>query len=130
MLNSYGLSDLSFLTQRTVLYVAVLVLSLGGLAGCVPLVVGGAAAGGYYAGKDDRPVGQIIDDTGIELSIKASYATDSDISVWDIKVDSHDGVVKLFGTVPSREVGRKAVKLAEEVRGVNDVVDNLTVDSN
>lgn len=117
-------------TSLSRLALAVVPLLLGGLlAGCWPLALGGAAAGGYYAGKDDRPVGQIIDDAGIELSIKAAYAADNEISVWDIKVDSHDGNVKLFGKVSSRKVGRKAVKLAEAVRGVEDVADNLTVDN-
>ena len=28
-------------------------------AGCAPALIGGAAVGGYYVGKDDRSVGQI-----------------------------------------------------------------------
>jgi hyperosmotically inducible protein len=117
-------------TSLSRLALAVVPLLLGGLlAGCWPVALGGAAAGGYYVGKDDRPVGQIIDDAGIELSIKAAYAADDEISVWDIKVDSHDGNVKLFGKVPSRKVGRKAVKLAEAVHGVEDVVDKLSVEN-
>ena len=129
MINRYGSLSFGCLTRRVVLSTAVALLSCSVLAGCVPVAIGGAAAGGYYAGKDDRPVGQIIDDAGIELSIKAAYAADDEISVWDIKVDSHNGKVKLLGTVPSRKVGRKAVKLAEDVRGVDDVSDNLTVDA-
>ncbi|MFQ5352856.1 MAG: BON domain-containing protein, partial [Candidatus Binatia bacterium] len=72
--------------------------------------------------------GQIVDDAGIVVSIKTAFARDEDISVWDINVDSYDGVVTLYGKVPSRKVGRRAVKIAREVKGVDDVIDRLRVD--
>ena len=31
--------------------------AIAGLTGCVPLLIGGAAAGGYYIGQDDRSGG-------------------------------------------------------------------------
>jgi osmotically-inducible protein OsmY len=45
----------------------------------------------------------------------------------DIKVDTNDHVVTLTGTAATAAARAKAVALAKEVEGVNQVVDKLMV---
>jgi osmotically-inducible protein OsmY len=51
--------------------IACLILALPCLGGCVAAVVGGAAAGGYYVGKDDRSAERIAADAAITADVKA-----------------------------------------------------------
>ncbi len=96
-------------------------------AGCTPLLVGGAAAGGYYVGKDERSAGRIADDAGITASINAKYAKDPDVSAIDINVDTRSGVVTLYGSVSSRRAANRAVELARSTKGVRKVISKITV---
>ncbi len=99
------------------------------LPGCAALVVGGAAAGGYYVGKDKRSVSQIADDASITSAVNAKFLGDNDIRTLDIDVDTYEGVVTLTGTVTSETAHQHAVELAKQVKGVKRVIDKLTVQS-
>jgi len=66
-------------------------------------------------------------DARIVAAIKAKYATDPDLSVWSISVSSHQGHVALSGTVPTPEGVGKAVTLALEADGVEDVTSTLEI---
>jgi gas vesicle protein len=66
-------------------------------------------------------------DARIDAAIKAKYAADSDLSVWSISVSSHQGHVALSGTVPNPEGVGKAITLALEVDGVEDVTSTLEI---
>jgi hypothetical protein len=66
-------------------------------------------------------------DARIVTTIKAKYAADSDLSVWAISVSSRQGHVALSGTVPSPEGVGKAVALALEASGVQDVTSTLEI---
>jgi hyperosmotically inducible periplasmic protein len=69
-------------------------------------------------------------DTRIIAAIKAKYAADSDLSVWQISVSCDLGRVTLAGTVSAEENIGKAVALALETDGVRDVTSTLAVKSN
>ncbi|WJW76031.1 BON domain-containing protein [Thiohalobacter sp. IOR34] len=97
------------------------------LPGCGALVVGGAAAGGYYLGKDARTLGEITDDATITSTINSRYVKDSLVPALDINVDTYRGVVTLYGSVGSRAVAERAVAIARSVKGVKRVVSKLTV---
>lgn len=97
------------------------------MSGCTAAVVGGAAVGGYYVGKDDRSVGQIASDAKITASINAKYAKDSEVSAIDINVDTRYGVVVLHGNVSSQRIANRAVELARATKGVKSVISKLTV---
>ncbi len=96
-------------------------------AGCWPLAIGGAALGGYYIGKDDRSAVQIADDAAVTASVKAKYIRDPTVNALDINVDTYQGIVTLYGTLPDRNAERRALALAEETRGVQRVVSRLTI---
>ena len=110
--------------MRSVLLIFVVVLTLGG---CTALVVGGAAAGGYAVGKDDRGVGTIVDDGTITASVKTKLIADKYVKAFSIDVDTYEGVVTLAGTVTSYVARSQAEKLAGEVDGVSSVVNNIQV---
>lgn len=101
-----------------------LVLSAGG---CAALVVGGAATGGYYVGKDERAIGQIVDDASITASINAKYVNDPQVSAIDINVDTRSGVVTLYGNIGNATAARRAVEIARSTKGVRKVISKLVV---
>ncbi|MEM6641056.1 MAG: BON domain-containing protein [Pseudomonadota bacterium] len=95
--------------------------------GCTALLIGGAAAGGYVVGQDDRPVSQQIDDGTITASVKARLLKDKYAPGWRIDVDTRESVVTLNGRVKSYVARSQAEKIARETDGVKDVVNNLEV---
>jgi hyperosmotically inducible periplasmic protein len=76
-----------------------------------------------FAGK----VEDAAADARTVTEIKAKYAADSDLSVWAISVSCHEGHVALSGTVPNPEGVGKAVALALQADGVQDVTSTLAI---
>ena len=74
-----------------------------------------------------RSVGEIIDDARIITVIKGKYVVDSDLSVFAISIECHDGNVNLTGSVTSAEHVVRAVTLAMHTYGVHNVVSQLEV---
>ncbi len=103
----------------------VLVIPL--LSACAPILLAGGAATGYYIGKDQRSFQQIASDATITASINAKYIKDSAVSAININVDTRDGIVTLYGSVPTDVVEERAVKLASEVEGVKKIISKITV---
>lgn len=95
--------------------------------GCAALLIGGAAVGGYAIGKDDRQVGQIVDDGTLTASIKSKLIADKYVPAGSINVDTFEGRVTLNGKVKSYVARSQAEKLARETSGVREVVNNLEV---
>jgi hypothetical protein len=71
--------------------------------------------------------GARIADARIVTVIKAKYVLDHSLSARDISVDSHDGQVALTGTVPSTDLIGRAVALALDTDGVQNVSSRITV---
>ncbi|NNF67179.1 MAG: BON domain-containing protein [Gammaproteobacteria bacterium] len=107
------------------LAVALCAVSLAG--GCTALAVGGAAAGGYVVGKDDRRVGTIIDDGAITTSVKTKLIRSKYVSAVKVDVDTRDGIVTLNGTVDSYVAREQAEILATDTKGVKSVINKLEV---
>jgi hyperosmotically inducible periplasmic protein len=104
-----------------------LLLACGSLCGCVAAVVGGAAAGGYYAGKDERSADRIAQDVAITADVKARLIAEPGIRSLSINVDTNNGNVLLRGDVKSSAQAGTAVKLARKVKGVKSVSSELKV---
>lgn len=94
---------------------------------CVPLAVGGAGAGGYYVGKDDRPVGTMAEDAAITTKVNAAFVGDKLVSAATIDVDTYEGVVTLTGTVDNARAAERAIALTRKVEGVRRVISRLKV---
>lgn len=97
------------------------------LSGCVALMVGGAAAGGYMVGKDERTAGEMTDDAAITTAVKARLVRDDLVRARDINVDTFRKVVTLRGTVQSEEARRRAIELAAGASNVQRVIDELEI---
>jgi hyperosmotically inducible periplasmic protein len=104
-----------------------LLLACGSLSGCVAAVVGGAAAGGYYVGKDDRSAERIAADAAITADVKARLIAEPGIRSLAINVDTNNGNVSLKGDVKSAAQRSTAGSLASKVKGVKSVHNELTV---
>lgn len=104
-------------------------LAVTSLGGCAALVVGGAAAGGYVIGKDDRSAGAIVDDGTITASVKSKLIADKYVPAGKVNVDTYEGTVTLNGSVPSYVARSQAEKLAGDTNGVKGVVNNLRVEA-
>lgn len=107
--------------------VCAILATIGLLQGCVAAAVGGAAAGGYYVGKDERTVGEITDDATITTKVKSLLIAEKNIKSLDINVDTHLRVVTLHGQVRSGSEERRAIEIATDVKGVTRVISNLRV---
>jgi len=87
------------------------------------------------AGRDMREAGRsaateesnAVSDAAITTSIKADLAKDPKLSALAIDVDTTGGQVVLHGTAPDAAAKSRATELAQGVRGVESVDNQLTV---
>lgn len=77
----------------------------------------------------DRTVGDVVDDASITSQVKYSLLTHRSTSGLKTKVRTNEGVVILSGEAASDAEKALATKLAEGVRGVKSVSNNMTVKS-
>jgi osmotically-inducible protein OsmY len=86
---------------------------------------------GKVVRRKAQNLGEKVEDAAADArtvtEIKAKYAADSDLSVWSISVSCHNGHVALSGTVPNAEGVGKAVALALQADGVEDVTSTLEI---
>ncbi len=78
---------------------------------------------------EPRTVGEVIDDASITSQVKYSLLSHRSTSALKTKVHTNDGVVILTGEAASEAEKSLATKLAEDVRGVKSVSNNMTVKS-
>lgn len=97
------------------------------LQGCVPALVAGGTAAGYYVGQDERNVRGILDDASITAAIKARLVKDQEVSAFDINVDTRKGVVTLYGSVSSSAKEMRVIEVAKSVEGVQKIVSQVTI---
>jgi hyperosmotically inducible periplasmic protein len=97
------------------------------LSGCAAALIGGAAAGGYYAGKDERTASQIAKDGAITTEVKSRMIADKDVKALDVNVDTYENVVILRGTVRTTAQRTAAERVARGAKGVKSVRNELKV---
>lgn len=68
-----------------------------------------------------------VSDAWITTKVKSTLAYSSNVSAFDINVDTENGKVTLTGEVDSRMQEREAIELARDVVGVKGVTDNLDI---
>lgn len=105
-------------------FFAALVLS-SQLTACLPVVVGGAAAGGAMA-ADRRTSGVYVEDQNIEL--KASHTLDDVVTdLSHVNVTSYKGNVLLTGEVPDAATKTKVENSIKVIESVRNVTNELTI---
>ncbi len=96
------------------------------LGGCAPLVVGGAAVGVTVAAQD-RPVKTAFSDSAIQANINAKLV-DFDLKVYQrVDIEVVEGRVLLTGIVPNPQNRIDAARIAWQVDGVAEVINEIEV---
>ena len=68
-----------------------------------------------------------VDDATITTKVNAALAADKDLSALKIDVDTQNGVVTLSGPAPTATAKQRASEIAHNVKGVNSVNNQLTL---
>lgn len=94
--------------------------------------VGNDAAAGMEKAKEatanaTAKMGEKIDDAVITTSVKTELAKDPNLSAMSINVDTDNGRVALKGTAPTTSAKEQATTLAQNVKGVVSVDNQLTI---
>jgi osmotically-inducible protein OsmY len=106
-------------TGKTMRSAAVLLLLGATLAGCAPLLIGGAMVGGGLVATDRRTTGAQLEDESIEF--KAAARVRELATLGHVNVTSYNRTVLITGEVPSdheKAAVEAAVARVENVRGV------------
>jgi len=93
------------------------VLAVAGLSGC--------ASWGHRS--DERSEGRVVDDHKISSEVRHDLATEPVYKFDDVDVRTFNGVVQLSGFVNTEEQRRRAAELAQQVPGVTQVENNITL---
>jgi osmotically-inducible protein OsmY len=105
--------------------VALSLVSVIALTGCVAAVVGGAAAGGYLVGEDRRTAAIMADDESIELRV--ANRVSEKYPAAHVSATSYNRTVLLTGEAPTTEAKADIERIAREVPNVRGTVNELTV---
>lgn len=95
------------------------------LAGCAPLMVGGAVMTGVVA-TDRRTAGSQVEDEGIELKVSSAINKELGERV-HLNVTSYNRRVLLTGEARSEAERERATLLARSQENVKDVVNDLAI---
>lgn len=82
---------------------------------------------GACTSTTNKTAGETIDDASITTQVKTKLAAEKIGTLTKVDVDTNLGTVYLNGTVSSIEMRQRAESIARGVKGVNAVVNNLTV---
>lgn len=112
--------------QRLALVLTAGTALVAGLTACVPLVVGGAAAGAGLVATDRRSSGAQLDDQGIELRGGARVREISNDQMY-VSITSFNRQVLLTGTVGTDADRRRVEDAVARIDNVRNVVNELVV---
>jgi osmotically-inducible protein OsmY len=111
---------------RATCLAAALTPAISSLQGCLPVVAAGAVGAGALMADDRRSSGTYLDDQSIEVKVgsRISSALPKDTHV---NATSYNRVVLLTGEVPDEKARTEAARVARDVEGVRQVVNELFV---
>jgi len=98
-------------------------------AGCAPLLVGGAVAGGVMVASDRRSPGIQLEDQAIELRVREALGKAFPKDRANISVTSFNQRVLLTGEVTEAQMKSEAEAIARKSENVRAVVNELHVGS-
>ena len=108
---------------------AVMVLLFGAtLAGCAPLLIGGAVVGGGLVATDRRTTGTQVEDESIEF--KAAARVRELATLGHVNVTSYNRTVLITGEVPSENEKAAVEAAVARVENVRGVVNELGIGGN
>lgn len=113
----------------------ILTLMIAGLTGlslattaCAPIAIIGAGAGAGVAAAQERGFSTAATDTRIRLDINHLWFQESEDLYSRIQLQVQEGRVLLSGAVPDPQTRVDAVRLAWQVSGVQEVINEIEVD--
>lgn len=115
-------------TARPLAAALVAAAALSALAGCAPLLVGGAMVGGVLVATDRRTAGAQVEDQGIEL--KAVNRVKELATLGNVSVTSYNRMLLLTGEVPDEAQRLRVAEVLAQVENVKSVVNELAVAGN
>ena len=83
--------------------------------------------GGCASTPNHESTGQYVDDTAITTSVKAAIFNEPTLKSMEINVETYKGRVQLSGFVSSRASIDRAVQVAQGVKGVTAVANDMRV---
>lgn len=98
------------------------------LAGCAPLILGGAMVGSVLVATDRRTTGAQVEDQGIE--IKAGNVVKDLATLGHVNVTSYNRMVLLTGEVPDEAQRGRIEQALSKIENVKSVVNELAVSGN
>ena len=104
-------------------------VSLCLLAGCVPVLIAGAAGGAAMVATDRRSAGAQVDDESIELKITTQASSEFGERI-HLNVTSFNGVVLLTGEVPDQAALASIGNLAKNTEKVRVVHNEMVIGPN
>jgi osmotically-inducible protein OsmY len=99
---------------QSALAAALTAVALAGAAGCAPT-------------QTRQSTGEVVDDAAVTARVKSALINEPGVKSTQINVETFRGTVSLSGFVDSDEMARKAVNVAEQVRGVRSVKNDMQV---
>jgi osmotically-inducible protein OsmY len=115
----------SNINKQTLLKLIISAALISQITACVPVVVGGAAAGGAMA-ADRRTSGIYIEDENIEL--KAVKKMETNLGEYaHVNVTSYNRNVLLTGEVPVAESKSKAENFVKEIPNTRSITNEITI---
>jgi len=106
----------------------VVLAALSALAGCAPLIIGGAMVGGGLVATDRRTTGTQVEDESIEL--KAAARVRDLATLGHVNVTSYNRTVLITGEVPAEAEKAAVERAVASVENVRGVVNELGVGQN
>jgi hyperosmotically inducible periplasmic protein len=82
---------------------------------------------GEIVNKPDQPKDNKIDDASITAQVKMAFLTHHSTSAFKTGVDTNNGIVTLSGSATTPAGKDMATKVASDVNGVTNVVNNMTI---
>lgn len=113
------------LTNKSLITLALSTLLATQITACLPIIAGGAAAGGAIA-ADRRTAGIFVEDENIELKAFKKMETNLGEDA-HVNVTSFNRNVLLTGEVPDAAAKAKAESLAREINNITSVTNEITV---
>lgn len=117
------------LFKKLALSLCAATLLMSCLTACVPLVIGGAAAGGSLVATDRRTSGAQLEDEGIELRGTSRLRSNLGERA-HINLTSYNRQVLLTGEVPTAQDKQLVEQIISRVENVTSVVNELVVAGN
>jgi len=97
------------------------------LSGCLPVVAAGAGASVGYVATEDRSMKENVDDAVLCATINRAWVDFNSALNDDLDCHAYQARVLVTGRVPSKSWRAEAIGRANQVQGVQEVYDEITV---